>query len=35
MWKTYGFYFPDAQYLTDPEGLLKYLVSEMDVYLVI
>lgn len=21
-----GFYFPDAEYLSDPEGLLKYLV---------
>jgi C2H2 type zinc-finger (2 copies) len=27
MYKKYGFYFPDAEYLADPEGLLKYLVS--------
>ena len=27
MFKKFGFYFPDAEYLTDPEGLLKYLVS--------
>lgn len=27
MFKNFGFYFPDSQYLTDPEGLLKYLVS--------
>eukprot|EP00891_Asterochloris_glomerata_P004280 jgi/Astpho2/4280/e_gw1.00064.65.1_t len=27
MFKNFGFYFPDAEYLTDPEGLLKYLVS--------
>lgn len=26
MFRSYGFYFPDAEYLTDPEGLLKYLV---------
>ena len=26
MFKKFGFYFPDAEYLTDPEGLLKYLV---------
>ena len=26
MFKHYGFYFPDAQFLADPEGLLKYLV---------
>lgn len=26
MWRKYGFYLPDAQYLADPEGLLKYLV---------
>jgi hypothetical protein len=29
MFKQFGFYFPDAQYLADPEGLLKYLVSRM------
>lgn len=28
MWRTFGFYFPDAEYLRDPEGLLKYLVGE-------
>lgn len=27
MWKKFGFYFPEADLLTDPEGLLKYLVS--------
>jgi C2H2 type zinc-finger (2 copies) len=27
MFRNFGFYFPDAEYLTDPEGLLKYLVS--------
>lgn len=26
MWKRFGFYFPDAEALTDPEGLLRYLV---------
>ena len=26
MWQNYGFYLPDAAYLTDAEGLLKYLV---------
>lgn len=26
MFKNFGFYFPDAEYLKDPEGLLKYLV---------
>ena len=26
MWKRFGFYFPDAEHLADPEGLLKYLV---------
>jgi len=26
MWKRYGFYFPEAEHLVDPEGLLKYLV---------
>lgn len=29
MWKKFGFYFPDAEYLTDPEGLLKYLGSKL------
>ena len=27
MFKNFGFYFPDSQFLSDPEGLLKYLVS--------
>jgi pre-60S factor REI1 len=27
MWHKFGFYLPDAQYLKDPEGLIKYLVS--------
>lgn len=27
MFKNFGFYFPDSQYLSDPEGLLKYLVG--------
>ena len=27
MYRNFGFYFPDATYLTDPESLLKYLVS--------
>jgi pre-60S factor REI1 len=26
MWKHFGFYLPDAEALTDPEGLLRYLV---------
>jgi pre-60S factor REI1 len=26
MWRKFGFYLPDAQYLRDPEALLKYLV---------
>ena len=26
MFKRFGFYFPDAEYLVDPEGLLRYLV---------
>ena len=26
MFKKFGFYFPDAESLADPEGLLKYLV---------
>ena len=26
MWKKFGFYFPEADLLTHPEGLLKYLV---------
>ena len=27
MWKKFGFCLPDADLLTDPEGLLKYLVG--------
>jgi len=27
MWKKFGFYFPEADLLSDPEGLLRYLVS--------
>ena len=27
MWKKFGFYLPDTEYLQDPEGLFKYLVS--------
>lgn len=26
MWKNFGFYLPDTQFLTDPEGLVRYLV---------
>ena len=26
MWKKFGFYFPEADLLSDPEGLLMYLV---------
>ncbi|KAL4448436.1 hypothetical protein ABPG75_005655 [Micractinium tetrahymenae] len=29
MFKNFGFYFPDSQYLTDPEGLLKYLGAKL------
>jgi hypothetical protein len=28
MFRNFGFYLPDAEYLKDPEGLVKYLVSE-------
>jgi len=27
MFKHFGFYLPDAEYLSDPAGLVKYLVS--------
>ena len=27
MWKKFGFYFPEADLLSDPEGLLMYLVG--------
>ena len=26
MFKKFGFFIPDAEYLRDPEGLIKYLV---------
>ncbi|KAL4438232.1 hypothetical protein ABPG77_010593 [Micractinium sp. CCAP 211/92] len=29
MFKNFGFYFPDSQYLSDPEGLLKYLGAKL------
>lgn len=29
MWKHFGFYFPEAEALTDPEGLLRYLVGNV------
>lgn len=29
MYKSFGFYLPDAEYLTDPEGLLKYLGAKL------
>eukprot|EP00197_Chlamydomonas_leiostraca_P015281 CAMPEP_0202858630 /NCGR_PEP_ID=MMETSP1391-20130828/1075_1 /ASSEMBLY_ACC=CAM_ASM_000867 /TAXON_ID=1034604 /ORGANISM="Chlamydomonas leiostraca, Strain SAG 11-49" /LENGTH=497 /DNA_ID=CAMNT_0049537563 /DNA_START=94 /DNA_END=1587 /DNA_ORIENTATION=+ len=29
MWRKYGFYMPDAQYLADPEGLFKYLGAKV------
>jgi len=29
MWRTYGFYLPDAAYLADPEGLLTYLGEKL------
>jgi hypothetical protein len=28
MFKNYGFYLPDAQYLKDPEGLVKWVTAE-------
>ena len=28
MYKRFGFYFPNSEFLTDGQGLLKYLVSE-------
>ncbi|GLI68657.1 hypothetical protein VaNZ11_013133 [Volvox africanus] len=31
MYKKFGFYLPDSQYLTDPEGLLKYLGAKLQV----
>ncbi|CAL8468832.1 g8373 [Coccomyxa elongata] len=29
MWKKFGFYFPEADLLRDPEGLLKYLGAKL------
>lgn len=29
MFKKFGFYLPDAEYLSDPEGLVKYLVRPL------
>ncbi|KAI7838285.1 hypothetical protein COHA_007855 [Chlorella ohadii] len=29
MFKNFGFYFPDSQFLADPEGLLKYLGAKL------
>ncbi|KAK2075695.1 hypothetical protein QBZ16_001804 [Prototheca wickerhamii] len=29
MFKTFGFYLPDAEHLADPEGLLKYLGAKL------
>lgn len=29
MWKKYGFYIPDAEYCTDPAGLLRYLGAKL------
>ncbi|GAX79479.1 hypothetical protein CEUSTIGMA_g6920.t1 [Chlamydomonas eustigma] len=29
MYRKFGFYFPDAEYLQDPEGLLKYLGAKL------
>lgn len=29
MFKHFGFYLPDAEYLSDPAGLIKYLVSHV------
>ncbi|GLC35863.1 hypothetical protein PLESTM_000376600 [Pleodorina starrii] len=31
MFKRFGFYLPDSEYLTDPEGLLKYLGAKLQV----
>ncbi|GFR48596.1 hypothetical protein Agub_g10500 [Astrephomene gubernaculifera] len=31
MFKRFGFYLPDSQYLRDPEGLLKYLGAKLQV----
>ncbi|KAK9821205.1 hypothetical protein WJX74_010152 [Apatococcus lobatus] len=29
MWKKFGFYIPDSQFLADPEGLIKYLGAKL------
>ncbi|KAL6746598.1 hypothetical protein V8C86DRAFT_1839150 [Haematococcus lacustris] len=29
MWRTFGFYLPDSQFLKDPEGLVKYLGAKL------
>lgn len=29
MYKHFGFYLPDSEFLTDPEGLLKYLGAKL------
>ncbi|KAG2489019.1 hypothetical protein HYH03_012457 [Edaphochlamys debaryana] len=29
MYRTYGFYLPDSEYLKDPEGLIKYLGAKL------
>jgi pre-60S factor REI1 len=29
MYKTFGFFLPDAEYLADPEGLIKYLGAKL------
>lgn len=26
-WRNFGFYLPDSEFLSDPEGLIKYLVG--------
>ncbi|EFJ43099.1 hypothetical protein VOLCADRAFT_96796 [Volvox carteri f. nagariensis] len=31
MFKKFGFYLPDSQYLVDPEGLLRYLGAKLQV----
>lgn len=29
MWQKFGFYLPDAEYLADPEGMLRYLGAKL------
>jgi pre-60S factor REI1 len=29
MYKRFGFFLPDAEYLADPEGLIKYLGAKL------